>query len=1150
MIPTTTACCGLSSRTPLRHLTQGRLLALVLCASLLAILQPRSAAAQQWEPAAPEKAKLETLRQSFDKWLADHRPALYYEIIEGRDPRSVLLKNPEVMLAYIGDDGEPVWYESTNLISAQTISTDEVWPGGSSVYSLNGAGTTGAQLGIWEAGGAVRTTHQELTGRVTQIDAVATTNHATHVAGTMIGGGVSANAQGMSFQASLNAWDANNDTAEMTTAAGNGMLISNHSYGTICGWNPNDGNWYGTVATNQNEDWKFGFYNATAQQWDQLAVTAGNYLIFKSAGNDRNDFAPAPGTAHLHGSAGASFTDNHNSDGAGGGFDTIPTSGCAKNIMTVGAVNDIAGGYTAVGNVVQSAFSGWGPTDDGRIKPDIVANGVGLFSSGNASDTAYATMDGTSMSTPSASGSANLLRGQFQALNGAPPRSATLKAIIINSADEAGPANGPDYMNGWGLMNTLSAADIIAAGEFDDRGIIEDAIANGGSDTHTLYVNTTGPVRVTIVWTDPAGTPPGQSLDPANVMLVNDLDLRVQHMPSSTTTMPWVLNPASPANAATQGDNTRDNVEQVDLANAPEGQYQVVVSHKGTLSGSPQQYSLVYSGMSVNAAPIAVCQDVTKSADENCVAIVTAAEVDNGSSDPDGDPITFSLSPAGPYALGTTNVTLTVTDDKGASDTCTATITVEDTTPPVIVCPLPITVECSAPGGTPKDDPQLAGFFASVSATDNCDDTPTITDDAPALFAGPCDASNGITTVTFTATDDAGNSASCSVDVQVIDTTAPTISVVLNRDTLWPPNHKLATITVTELTVADICDPDPTWVLTSITSDEPDNNGGDGNTTGDIVDADYGTPDTEFRLRAERSGGEDGRTYSIVYTVTDCSGNSSSTEVHVQVPHDQSGHALAATGFSADGGALDLSQKGFHVVVPSSSQLDATKLDPDRVLVGSFFGVIHPLSVQVRDVNGDGAADLEALFSTREYQELEELANAKSGEFLYDVTDPLTGSGEIELQKELLAAARTIGLHTWGLDASPWLVEDIFALGRPIELPAVEDKPQPDPEKPQIANLPVGSNDAQSGSLTKQGESAASTGAFFSLSKPGYVRVDVFNVAGRRLSTLISAQLPAGRHELSWDGRDATGSTVARGVYLYRIESPDGIEIRKTVVLD
>ena len=85
-----------------------------------------------------------------------------------------------------------------------------------------------------------------------------------------------------------------------------------------------------------------------------------------------------------------------------------------------------------------------------------------------------------------------------------------------------------------------------------------------------------------------------------------------------------------------------------------------------------------------NLPPAAACQDVTVNADENCEAIVTPEQVDDGSYDPDGDPITLSLDPPGLYPLGETTVTLTVQDNDGETDQCIATVTVIDGTSPVI----------------------------------------------------------------------------------------------------------------------------------------------------------------------------------------------------------------------------------------------------------------------------------------------------------------------------------------------------------------------------------------------------------------------------------------------------------------------------------
>jgi hypothetical protein len=231
----------------------------------------------------------------------------------------------------------------------------------------------------------------------------------------------------------------------------------------------------------------------------------------------------------------------------------------------------------------------------------------------------------------------------------------------------------------------------------------------------------------------------------------------------------------------------------------------------------------------------------------------------------------------------TTPVTFTATDAGSLTDTCSANVRVVDTTRPLITCPSDVTVECTGNLGVPANDAQLAAFFSGASATDVCDPIVAITDNAPAFFGlGP-------TVVQFTAMDDTGNQRSCSATVTVQDTQQPTIGFTLDPTVLWPPNHALATINAT-VTVSDVCNPNPTFVLTSITSNEPDDGLGDGNTVGDIQEAAYGTADVTFLLRSERSGPGDGRIYTVVYTTSDGSGNSAQAVGVVIVTHDQSGH--------------------------------------------------------------------------------------------------------------------------------------------------------------------------------------------------------------------------------------------------------------------
>jgi hypothetical protein len=135
---------------------------------------------------------------------------------------------------------------------------------------------------------------------------------------------------------------------------------------------------------------------------------------------------------------------------------------------------------------------------------------------------------------------------------------------------------------------------------------------------------------------------------------------------------------------------------------------------------------------------------------------------------------------------------------------------------------------------------------------------------------------------TLTVSDGFGGSSSDSVSVVVDDTTAPTITVSLSPDALKPPNHKLIPITAT-ITATDGCGA-VVVTLVSITSNEPDDGLGDGDTPNDIQEAALGTDDRAFLLRAERAGGGGGRIYTVVYSAVDGSGNSATASAVVVVP--------------------------------------------------------------------------------------------------------------------------------------------------------------------------------------------------------------------------------------------------------------------------
>ena len=451
----------------------------------------------------------------------------------------------------------PVYYETTNLGSAETMGTDKLWPGGVSGLNLTGAGVI---LGEWDAGSA-RGTHQELTGRVLNPYGVATAEHSTHVAGTMIASGVDPNAHGMSFMGTLHSYDWNHE-ADMASEAADGLVVSNHSYG-----------WF-----------YYGGYEGTDMARDTLAFDAPHYLICQAAGNS--------GTA----------------------FQTLIVPAFAKDILVVGAVYKNTSGYTGPDSVVLSWFSSCGPAEDGRIKPDIVAPGVDLYSCIDTSDTSYTTMSGTSMATPSTSGNVGLMADYWRRTHsGADMLAATMKGLLIETADEAGPADGPDYQYGWGRLDAYSAAQLIQSSIGQPDQIQERVLDQGQTFTVTGVCDGSTPVRATVCWTDPPGPTKANPVDPTPD-LVNDLDLRVAA--GGTTYMPWVLDPNNPGSPATTGDNTLDNVERVDCT-PPAGTSTDTVSHKGTLQGGSQAFSLLMSGLyfgrmtGLSVAPTAIASGET-----------------------------------------------------------------------------------------------------------------------------------------------------------------------------------------------------------------------------------------------------------------------------------------------------------------------------------------------------------------------------------------------------------------------------------------------------------------------------------------------------------------------------------------------------------
>jgi hypothetical protein len=574
----------------------------------------------------------------------------------GLAERSVLTGGRVVELAdWV--DGQPLYLTTANVNAAISTGANLLGP---APYGLFGAGL---RVGVWD-GGAVLAEHQEFGGRVTVKDGAGVIDHATHVAGTMAAAGAVAAARGMASSLGIDSYDWNSDTSEMTargavTAGDTSRLfLSNHSYNYISGWNyvgssNRQWEWYGAGTTASGIEDDFGRYNTYARDADSLAYNAPYYLMVRSAGNERTD-APSTGQLVALSPGGSTLAYDPavhpKGDGAyRGGFDTIGFNALAKNVLTVGSVTDaVVGGGRDPSVAAMSGFSSWGPTDDGRIKPDVVANGDALYSSTGGSDKAYGTLSGTSMASPNACGSAALLVELYGRLfPGQAMRASTLKGVLLHTASDLG-RPGPDYKYGWGLVNVKAGADLIQ-GVYDapERpALIESSLTSSvAMRSHAFTWDGSSPIRVTLCWTDPAGaaTTTSESRTPR---LVNNLNLKVvgpggvEHSPF---VMPFVgtWTQASMDLAATTGVNTTDTVEQVFLAAPPAaGLYQAVVSHSGTLTNSAQNYSLILSGTAPSGPLPPSVVAVTPDAAETGIVPVTIS----GSSFAAGAAVKFTLA--------------------------------------------------------------------------------------------------------------------------------------------------------------------------------------------------------------------------------------------------------------------------------------------------------------------------------------------------------------------------------------------------------------------------------------------------------------------------------------------------------------------------
>jgi len=384
-------------------------------------------------------------------------------------------------------------------------------------------------------------THIEFGDRLLQVRPGNGSIHGTHVAGTVAAAGSGdVRLRGMAPAAKLVSFSFNT-VSEGITANLNAKLneqadLAQNSWGAV-------------VEEDADNCSFFSSYTSFEREMDRIVYEQKFPIVF-SVGNNRDQYDCAM------------F--------ARAGFYTLPPPTNAKNLITVGAVDR--------GNAI-SEFSSFGPSRDGRIKPDLVALGVDVLSTSTRNTTR--TLSGTSMSAPAISGLAALLIDRYRSKHGKAPAPELLRAFLLNTAVDLGNP-GPDYSYGFGVPDGVKAVKAI-----DEDTWNTESLRASETKEFEFEVGAVPALRVMLAWTDPPAAA-GRTQQ-----LMNDLDLSLVG-PDGQTRLPFTLDPLRAEADAVAGVNTRDNVEQVAVDQPQPGKWKIVVKSK-ELSVAPQDYAITWT---------------------------------------------------------------------------------------------------------------------------------------------------------------------------------------------------------------------------------------------------------------------------------------------------------------------------------------------------------------------------------------------------------------------------------------------------------------------------------------------------------------------------------------------------------------------------